>query len=229
MKRTLFSLVVLAFSGAFAHAQQTAYEAMRTVGKLRGEPSVSKLVEVEGKHGTTQPQLWKILVADDSARGGVREFEVSGGAILSERTPVRGLGGPVSPLNLSQLNLDSDGAFKVANAEAQKLKIGFDSADYHLVSEGGGSPVWIVDLVDYAGRRVGTVEVAASNGAVRRAFSTEPQVIQRDENGEEGTGENILVRSQRTLKKAGKQVGDSTKRAAGTVQEWITGRRTIDR
>ena len=70
-------------------------------------------------------------------------------------------------MNFNQLNLDSEGAFTVANQEAQKGHMPFDRIDYILKSgTGGGAPVWELDLSDAKTGRAGNVEIAADSGAV---------------------------------------------------------------
>jgi hypothetical protein len=72
-------------------------------------------------------------------------------------------------MTFNQLNLDSEGAFTVANQEAQKGHMPFDRIDYILRSgTGGGAPVWELDLSDAKTGRTGTVEIAADSGAVLR-------------------------------------------------------------
>ena len=118
-----------------------------------------------GRDGAPQPAVWKIVVDDPHARGGVREVEVQRGKIVGERTPTSH--GASNPMNFNQLNLDSEGAFTIANQEAQKANVPFDHIDYLLkAGSGGGVPVWELDLSDGKNSRVGSVEIAADSGTV---------------------------------------------------------------
>jgi hypothetical protein len=70
-------------------------------------------------------------------------------------------------MNFTQLNLDSDGAFTIANQEAQKAGIPFDQIDYLLRSgTGGGAPVWQLELSDSKLGRAGGIDIAADTGAI---------------------------------------------------------------
>lgn len=169
MKAAFLLGLVLLPLGAL-HAADTAYSALRVLGKRDGQDVLNHVIEVRGRDGAPQPGVWKIVIEDPHARGGVRELEVQRGKIASERTPTsHGLG---AAMNFNQLNLDSEGAFTVANQEAQKTNALFDRVDYTLrAGTGGGVPVWQLDLSDGKNGRVGSVEIAADSGAVvRRQF-----------------------------------------------------------
>ena len=105
-------------------------------------------------------------IDDPNARGGVRKIEVRGGRITGERTPTGRDYGP--QMNFNQLNLDSDGAFTVANQEAEKRGIPFDRLDYTLSSGvGRGAPLWTIELFEGKSGRVGTLRIAADSGTRR--------------------------------------------------------------
>jgi hypothetical protein len=164
MKASL--LLVLLFAGSLsAESADTAYSALRVVGQQQGEAVLNRVVEVRGRFGAPEPAQWKVVVDDPAARGGLREFDVQRGRVVAERTPAsRDLG---RPINLNQLNLDSDGAFTVANQEAQKIPVPFDRVDYVLRSgTRGGAPVWQLELFDRRNGRVGSLDVSADTGSV---------------------------------------------------------------
>ena len=99
-----------------------------------------------------------------------RELDIVAGQISSERTPVRSPAPGSAPIDLTKLNLDSDGAFRTAEKEASRNQVGFDSLNYRLAVDGAsGQPVWIVEMFDYEQRPVGTVRIAASNGTLLSA------------------------------------------------------------
>lgn len=158
-----FLIMPLAASG-----RETAYQALRIVGAERSQALLNTVIEVKGRNGAPQPALWLILINDPLARGGVREVEVAKGHITSERTPLKAYSGQAdgAVLNFSKLNLDSEGAFSVAEAEARTAKLGFYGADYLLRCGENGAPVWVLELLDEAQHRVGSVTVAADTGKV---------------------------------------------------------------
>ncbi len=163
-------------AAATSHAA-TAYEALQVLKQTRGDAILGQLVEVRGDSGQPQPQAWKILMADPQARAGLREFIVTGKEITSERTPLRSSLAPASlrPLNFTRLNLDSDGAFRIANDQAAKQRVGFNRVDYLLQTNAtSGAPEWSLRLFDHMGAPVGDLLLSAENGAVVSALRMDP-------------------------------------------------------
>lgn len=164
MRATIFVGLFLA-AGCLAQAADTAYSALRVVGKRDGQDMLNRVLELRGKGGSPTPSVWKVVIDDPGARGGVRELEVQKGKIVGERTPTsRNVG---NPMNFNQLNLDSEGAFTIANTEAQKANVPFDRVDYLLKSgTNGGAPVWELEMFDSRNGRVGALTIAADSGSV---------------------------------------------------------------
>ena len=166
MKATLIFALLLPLT---ALGGETAYQALRIVGAERSKSLLNNVIEVKGRNGTPQPEVWTVLLNDPLARGGVREIEVSKGHIVGERTPIKTYSGQGEGivLNFNMLNLDSEGAFAVAEVEARNAKIGFYSADYLLrCDENGSAPIWVVQLLDKGKNSLGSVSIAADTGAV---------------------------------------------------------------
>jgi hypothetical protein len=184
--RTLALALILAAAPSFVFAadSDTAYKALRVFGKKFGDSQLNRVVEVRGRSGTPQPQVWKVIGNDPSARGGLLEADIQRGTIVGQRTPTAR--GPVSStvLDLNQLNLDSDGAFTVANQEMQKRNAPFDRMDYLLRTPGvGRSPVWHLELFDGSNGRIATFEIAADSGAVLEQNINNPRTgpVARDD------------------------------------------------
>ena len=233
-RTTMLAFLVAAVAVPGLRAQETAYGALRTLTGRHGEGVLRSVIEVSGRQGTPQPLVWRVVVADAGARGGVREFEISGGRILSERTPVARTAGSASAsvVPLGSLRLDSDGAFQVVNSQAWQARVGFDSVTYALRREEGIGPVWLVEIFDAAGRGVGRFRISGTDGRVLSAAglgerppgpTTWPRTEVAPENGDGG----FWTRTGRTLDKAGRSVGAGMTRAAGTVEYWFTGRQTV--
>jgi hypothetical protein len=243
-----FFAALFAVTAGIASAQETAYAAMRVVSAEKGSGILDKLVEVRGKDGGPQPEAWTLLFNDPSARGGVREIVVQEGAILSERTPLGGFSGvgdlPVLPA--ARLNLDSDGAFRIAEQEAQRKGIGFHWLNYTLRFDAtaGEGPLWILQLIDYSRANVGTIVISAETLHVVRGlgetrapqsadFSEAPAAPEsanvftgsepEPRGGILGTAEqfgvNLGLRAQDTAKRA----SDSLRNAAESVRDTFTG------
>jgi hypothetical protein len=166
MRNLLFIFAAIVVPAAAFADSDTAYKALRVFGKQTGEKMLNRVVEVRGRNGVPQPDVWKIIASDPSARGGLVEAEVQRGKIISQRTPTARATNATQPMDFNQLNLDSDGAFTVANQELQKRNIPFDRIDYVLRGPGNGKPpVWQLDLYDRGGK-IGTMAVAADSGIV---------------------------------------------------------------
>ncbi len=160
-----FLLLAALLPAVGSYAVDTAYAALRTVGKLNGKEVLNHVVEVRGTGGAPDPAAWHIILEDSTARGGIREMEIQHGKMVSERTPTaRTLG---AAMNFNQLNLDTDGVFTIANDEAKKAGVLFDHVDYTLHSGGrSGAPVWRIDLFAAQHGRVASLDIAADTGAV---------------------------------------------------------------
>ena len=162
--RTALLAILLAFATPSVRAA-TAYEALRILGKQRGEGLLDKVTEVRGQNGAPQPRSWKIVVNDSKSRSGAREFDVQGTRLAGEKSADSRAEG--SLLNMSQLNLDSDGAHQIAEREAKKVGFAYDHADYTLrAGTRGGSPIWEIRLVDDRSRSAATLNLAATTGKI---------------------------------------------------------------
>jgi hypothetical protein len=147
--------------------ENTAYTALRLIGNLRGEEALKQVLAVSGEAGNPQPAMWTIVLDDPAARGGVRELQIVSNQVASERTPVSSELAGGKTIDLDQLNLDSDGAYQVAEEEAKKNGVSFGQANYRLtVDADTGKPLWVVHLVDAQKQDVGIVRVAADNGTL---------------------------------------------------------------
>lgn len=211
----------------------TAYLALKAAQK--GGDSSAKLIEVTGERGEPQPQEWKVVLSDPTARGGIREIVASGDVIVSQRTPVKGYAGvgaePAIPL--ARLNVDSDRAFEIANQQAIARRIGFSWVDYTLRANAeGGAPIWILNLHNNMGSKVGVVQISAENGSVvvPLEVSEPPPTEYAEQFSDSSTGRKIggfIGRVGGTLGNVGNAVKDTTLRTVGSVQEFLTGERTI--
>ena len=197
MKSWLFvPIVAIALSPGLVSGQDTAYKALRTIGQLRGEKALNQVIEISGQSGRPQPVDWQITLVDPTARGGVRELDIVSGLISSERTPVRQSQARLVPIDLKKLNLDSDGAFRAADQEASRNQVGFDSVNYQLVTDATDQPMWVLEIFDYEQRPVGTMRIAAANGALVSSGNWVPQrgnVEARQQQGPRHSDEEALA------------------------------------
>ncbi len=159
-------LALLAFTTLLATQTvraTTAYEALRILGKQKNEALLDNIIEMRGDKGSPQPRVWKIIVKDATARGGAREFSVQGTRLTGEQAAQT----TGAPMNMSQLNLDSDGVHTVAEREAKKVTFSYDHASYTLrAGSKGGSPVWEIRLTDEKSGGAASLHIAATTGNV---------------------------------------------------------------
>jgi len=170
MWKLLGLLLFAAAAPVLAQENSSAYEALRVVGRHFGRASVNHIISLTGVDGSPQPEKWKVLLEDRRARGGVREVEVAGGEIASERTPVRSVVGSAegATINTARLNLDSNGAYSVASHTAEKSNTRFERVSYTLRTDERGDPIWIITLQSRSLRPVGTIYIGANRGNVTR-------------------------------------------------------------
>ena len=164
---SIFFVVLFSLADSVRAEENTAYTALRLIGNLRGEETLKQVLAVSGESGSPQPGMWTILLDDPAARGGVRELQIVSNQVASERTPVSSELAGGKTIDLNQLNLDSDGAYQVAEEEAKKNGVSFGQANYRLsVDSNTGKPLWVVHLVDSQKQDVGMVKVAADKGTL---------------------------------------------------------------
>ncbi len=166
----VFLLILLTVSSALAEQQLTAYEAMKTVGRQLGRGALKNIISVTGVAGDPQPTRWSILLVDRESPSGVREIQVSTQGILRQGAPRDSAEGARhgATLPTSKLNLDSDGAFKVASYTADQSHVNFHSVAYTLRVNEREVPVWRITVLDEAQQSLGTITINASRGTVTR-------------------------------------------------------------
>ena len=161
MRTALLAFAFLITSQAARAA--TAYEALQTLGKQKGETLLDNVTEVRGDKGAPEPRTWKITVKNTGGRAGGKEYSVQGRQLAGERA-ARADG---APMNMNQLSLDSDGAHTVAEREAKKTAFAYDHASYLLhAGSKAGSPVWEVRLTDEQSGNTALLNITATTGKV---------------------------------------------------------------
>lgn len=222
------SIALLLFAtSVFAQERPTAYQALRTLGTQLNRDYVNHVISVTGVDGNPQPETWKILLDDPKARGGIREVEIGNGRIVSERTPLRAAVeaslGPV--IDTAKLNLDSSGAYTVAQQTAATSHVTATTADYTLRVDEKGNPVWQIALRRENGEPAGTISIGTNHGTITRTEGLfeggdraaavaeqrrdEPPTEDADEEDDDGDTNIVKLR----IKRAFHQVRDDVKRS----------------
>jgi hypothetical protein len=187
----------------WAEENATSYEALRVVGSEFGRDALQQIVSIRGTKGDPQPEKWKIVVEDPQG-GGVRELQVADGKIDSDDEADRDVAGSAegATIDVSQLNLDSSGAYAVASHTAEASHTSFATADYTLRTDERGEPMWIVTLRNRSSRPVGTIYIGGTSGTVRRTEGMFAGATMEDVEGDydEADGPGLIRSAKRSIK-----------------------------
>ena len=202
MWRVWVGLLLLA-TPVWAEENATVYEALRVVGSEFGRDALQQIVSIRGTKGDPQPEKWKIVVEDPQG-GGVRELQVADGKIDSDDEADRDVAGSTegATIDVSQLNLDSSGAYAVASHTAEASHTSFATADYTLRTDDRGEPTWIVTLRNRSSRPVGTIYIGGTSGTVKRTEGMFAGATMEDVEGDydEADGPGVIRSAKRSIK-----------------------------
>ena len=195
--------LLLLATPVWAEENATVYEALRVVGSEFGRDALQQIVSIRGTKGDPQPEKWKIVVEDPQG-GGVRELQVAGGKIDSDDGADRDVAGSTegATIDISQLNLDSSGAYAVASHTAEASHTSFATADYTLRTDDRGEPMWIVTLRNRSSRPVGTIYIGGTGGTVRRTEGMFAGATMEDVEGDydQGNVTGVIRSAKRSIK-----------------------------
>jgi len=201
MWRAFIGLLLLA-APVWADENATAYEALRVVGSEFGRDALHQIVSIRGTKGDPQPERWKIFVEDP--QGGVRQLQIADGKIDSDDKADRDVAGPTegATIDVSQLNLDSSGAYAVASHTAEASHTNFATADYILRTDDRGEPMWIVTLRNESSRPVGTIYIGGTRGTVMRTEGMFAGATMEDVEGDydQGSVTGVIKSAKRSIK-----------------------------
>jgi hypothetical protein len=202
MWRVWIGLLLLA-TPVWAEENATAYEALRVLGSEIGRDALHQIVSIRGTKGDPQPEKWKIVVEDPQG-GGVRELQVADGRIDSDDEADRDVAGSSegATIDVSQLNLDSSGAYAVASHTAEAAHTNFATADYILRTDDRGEPMWIVTLRNKSSRPVGTIYIGGTRGRVMRTEGMFAGATMEDVEGDydQGNVTGVIRSAKRSIK-----------------------------
>ena len=141
----MLAMLLLSSASVLAQANGTAYEALRTVGNQLNRDFVNRVISVSGVDGNPQPATWKIWVDDKSQSGNLREVVVTNGRIVSQRMRPAVGNANTATIDPAKLNLDSSGAYEVANRTADSSHVPFALVSYTLRTDDRGNPTCCPD------------------------------------------------------------------------------------
>lgn len=227
MTRTALFLAFLFSAGPLLAANAGSAIAALQLAASQPVALNAAFIELRGQRGEPMPPEWTILMADPSARGGVREITVSDGRITSERTPLAGYRDVASrpALDRAKVSVDAGSVFNIAQREAVASRVGFHWLDYSLTTNPANfQPEWTVRLYDSTGSLAGTLRIAAQGGAVVGPLVPAEGAQAPDSSKHPG---GLVGKIADFTETTAKKVQDSTLRTIGNIQEFLVGQRTI--
>ncbi|MGI8482501.1 MAG: hypothetical protein ACR2MF_10645 [Chthoniobacterales bacterium] len=233
--RKILSALLLSATSALAQNNPTAYDALRAVGNQLNRDAINRVVGISGVEGNPQPETWHILLSDRNTPAGVREVDVTNGRVGTQRAPTRDLAGTArgATVDTRKLNLDSSGAYEVANKTADSSHVPFAFVSYTLRTDDRGNPTWIVTLLSQNRRALGTIYIGANKGTVTRTegmFQGLPanEVVEDQREGhveyEARSGDGPIVgRARELFYRARDNARDTFKRVRRNFADFIRG------
>ena len=163
--RLLFPLAFLALVATSSALENvTALDALKLLPKDQ-----RKLVaRIEARDGNPVPERWHILVHDQAAENGLKEFVVAGGTLVAARN-VSQFAEKVAPEDVigETSRCDSDRAAKLLTQYAQANGVTIASMNYGLGrSSADVPPLWKVTAFDVDGKELGSLVLTAAKGAI---------------------------------------------------------------
>jgi hypothetical protein len=228
----MLAMLLLSSASVLAQANGTAYDALRTVGNQLNRDFVNRVISVSGVDGNPQPATWKIWIDDKSRSGNLREVVVTNGRIVSQRMRPAVGNSNSATIDPAKLNLDSSGAYEVANRTADSSHVPFALVSYTLRTDDRGNPTWVLTLQNQNRRPLGTIHIGATKGTVTRTegmFQGIPAdaVVEDQREGrveyEERPGEGPMGRVRQMFYRARDDARDTFKRVRHNFADFIRG------
>lgn len=177
MRKILLFVLVSLLSGPVFGQQQSVplsgKNALTILSQKFGANHFQWIVEMRAFNGVPQPREWTTVAYDPASISLLTEYWVGEGRAVNEGPydDIYPDKAPIGYIDFEKLKLDSTAAFTVAEGEARRAKVGFDSLNYVLRSrEYSTEPVWILALIDADDRLVGKVHVSGLTGSVLRTI-----------------------------------------------------------
>jgi hypothetical protein len=225
--RGIFLILLVCSSSVFAGNAGSAILALRTIAEQPYAANAT-IVELKGERAEPMPAEWQILLADPSARGGVRLVSVANGVITSESTPLKGYSNvaDMPGIRTGEISVDVPSLFQLVQKQAEEAQVGFHWLDYTLRADPASrAPVWTIWLHDQLGSLVATMGIAAQGGGIVQGIQLPDGSSPRKSDTKKLGG--LLGEIGNFTESTARKIGDTTLHAIGTVQEFLVGERTI--
>lgn len=176
MRLSFAAILLLAFAvQAGAQNATTALSALRLLPKNDSK----RLARIEAREGKLTPERWYFVIHDPADENGLREFVVSGGEVVANRTLSQFAENVKAEevIDVGGVKVDSDQVAQAAQLFAQANNQTIGSLSYRLNKEGDNQTLaWTVTCLDRQGKRLGEVVVGADKGDVlsHPGFNVQP-------------------------------------------------------
>ncbi len=167
-----FLLMPGVFSSQAQPSAPSALTTLRGFARERGDEEASRIVGVVGFFGQDQPGQWLLLQKDVKVPNLLHEYAIRNGRLVAQRQfwrdPKQDM--PSIPIVISQIAIDSTAAFRLADQQAKRAGVGFDSIHYQLrCRDLRNEPIWVLNLVDSLQKSVGVLYISALTGETLRS------------------------------------------------------------
>ena len=220
MRKILLTFAFVALSGCLFAAEKSenysALKAYKTAATAVPKAVATQLVRIVGENGKLHPLEWTVTFYDPSAAMDMRVVKVSRNEVLETDEPFAifeqtNVG---TCLNLQDIRLDSKDVINAIHRLCYDNKLPLYVVDIQLTKRQSGNvtPLWICTLKNSRNNEFGKISVSARTGKI---LETEGIVL---------TSDSRL----RAEKSFGANVRDSVLGMGADMEQFFTGKRTVD-
>ena len=220
------SLLLIALTTtAFAAEPSSGLKAAKAIPKTLAK----SFAGLSARGGAPVPEKWLVLVHDAKAAGGVREFTVTSGVVVSTKEGSEFVStlSAENRIDSAKVRVDSDLAADLVGAYAVTNNSVPAAFDFDLRQAGeGAAPLWTVAALDASGAKLGSVVIAATTGAVvsHDGFANAPTPA--DLTADLGPQQTSKPKTTSSSSEDKKRPG-TFHRVGGHLQKFFTGKNTI--
>jgi hypothetical protein len=166
-------LLLTLVSIAGAQSDGSALAALKLIPK----DAAKRLARIEAREGTPVPERWYLIAYDPVVPRGVREFVVSGGRLVANRTLSQFADElkPADVVGAESVRVDSGEVARLVERFTAANGARMGSVNYDLTKQAAAAE-WRATVLDPNGDQIGMLVIAANSGAVlsHEGFEKEP-------------------------------------------------------
>ncbi len=158
-----------------------ADDANGALANLRAIPAEFQngILKLSADNCDPNPDIWYVSAKSDLNKGGIRDFELAAGQVISSKSSLglREALGSNKPIDLARVQFDSRDAFDLAQRYARANDKTIASVSFVLSQQGSAAvPMWSVWCYGPNGKYFGELQLLATDGTVisNDAFPKKP-------------------------------------------------------